>query len=139
MYGLISEDYLMHHGVKGQKWGVRKQYQLKGRVRRAYPTSLNTSRNASSNKTRRRAKKNLKKGAIVAGVILGAAAGTVLVKRGLNTRKIKAGLNYINAHPAFDDLTKTHYSSLNRKQQLSFIKNRLNTDTQKRLVRDWYK
>lgn len=27
MYGLISEDYLMHHGVKGQKWGVRKQRQ----------------------------------------------------------------------------------------------------------------
>lgn len=27
VYGLISEDYLMHHGVKGQKWGVRKQRQ----------------------------------------------------------------------------------------------------------------
>ena len=27
---LISEDYLMHHGVKGQKWGVRKKRDLIG-------------------------------------------------------------------------------------------------------------
>ena len=38
MYGLLSEDYLMHHGVKGMKWGVRHDTDLKmrypGRYRR---------------------------------------------------------------------------------------------------------
>lgn len=27
----VNDEYLMHHGVKGMKWGVRKEYQPKGR------------------------------------------------------------------------------------------------------------
>jgi hypothetical protein len=67
MYGLISQDYLMHYGVKGMKWGVRKQYQTTGRFK-------------NSNNQNRRLKRNLKRGAIVAGAILGAAAGYYLYR-----------------------------------------------------------
>lgn len=32
-------DYLIHHGVKGMKWGIRKQYEAVGRRRVGSPKS----------------------------------------------------------------------------------------------------
>ena len=35
MYGIIYSDELYHHGVKGQKWGVRKQRKFDRKVYRS--------------------------------------------------------------------------------------------------------
>lgn len=41
MQGLISQDYLMHHGVKGQKWGVRHDPERSGARQRTLAAKAN--------------------------------------------------------------------------------------------------
>lgn len=53
----IDEEVLEHHGVKGMKWGVRKQ-------REQIPTSKRNSASKAQNKSKINAKKLAKAGAI---------------------------------------------------------------------------
>lgn len=70
MYYIINEDYLAHHGIKGQRWGVRRfqnydgTYTKKGlqRYNEAEKKYLDTKNNALASKEEiKSAKKDMKK------------------------------------------------------------------------------
>ena len=76
----IQSDELYHHGVKGQRWGHRKQRVLLGR-RRGRMTPTPSSNNASSRYkkfTPQEARsRNRKVTAAATGIIAGGIAGSV--------------------------------------------------------------
>lgn len=52
MYNLISEDYLMHYGVKGMKWGVRHDPERVGRVKTAWSNMRSAQKQANKDYNR---------------------------------------------------------------------------------------
>ena len=86
----MSDQYLMHYGVKGMKWGVRHDYVPTGRGR----SSSSTPSNANSSKNRGQSvvdrwngKKKTDKRKVVRNALLGAAAISAATVVGLELYK----------------------------------------------------
>ena len=77
-------DYLMHYGIKGMKWGVRKQRVASGKMNRR---SAKNSMSEADRKARRR--RNIKIAAGVAGGALAAYGAHKIYTGSLNNRAAK--------------------------------------------------
>ena len=89
---LISEDYLMHYGVKGMKWGVRHDPERVGRDRRKVSQSKNKKRKKLSEKQKR----IIKIGAVVVGSAL-AYYGARKVSSIITEKYLSDGLEALRA------------------------------------------
>ncbi len=91
-YLQINELY--HHGIKGQKWGVRRELDDETNGVSSYKNDNQEASKASRNK-------KIKIGATIAGTILAAAGATAfLVYRKKNKAKVSAGVKAIQALPS---------------------------------------
>lgn len=75
------DSYLAHHGVKGMKWGVRKEYVPVGQREASYqempqtrPQTVSAIRDASPEKVQSTGRK-VAKGLLIAGGVAAALAG----------------------------------------------------------------
>lgn len=118
----IRPDELYHHGIKGQKWGIRRFQNKDG--------SRTADGKAQQRKERR---KNIVKGVALAGAAAGiAGAGVATNRYGAYDRTIKNGKGKENSSPAekitkevstaFDDTNKLVRSFGNAQRELERYK-----------------
>lgn len=138
-YRLIYNDELYHHGVKGMKWGVRKEYEPVGRRRgmsvqsigrRASPKSKNSAGRSyvermtgkSGKKfNKEKAKKTAKIGLAVVGTALAAWGTYTLYKNGsfdklvnVGKTRLNMGSKGLNGHtPSLDDVLDMSFKKTN--------------------------
>lgn len=86
----MNEDYLCHHGVKGMKWGRRKQKVSSGVKKTGSKKISNKQKKTLSKANKEKVKKVAKTAAVVAG---SAAAATALAAIGSIAYK-----NYVDSH-----------------------------------------
>lgn len=85
-----EESYLAHHGVKGMKWGVRKEYQPVQRPDASYqemPSSTPTAQTTNSIRDASPEKVNSHKKNILKGLAIGAGVGAVIAGSILGYKK----------------------------------------------------
>lgn len=82
---IIQEtDYLAHYGVKGMRWGVRKEYEPKGRKKASSTPVISEKKQLTSEEKKARNKAIAKKvaiGAAVVGATLAVVGGVYIYKK----------------------------------------------------------
>lgn len=88
-------NYLYHHGIKGQKWGVRRYQNTNGRLTNAGKKRYSDG-NDNSKKSSKSKMSTAKKIAIGAAVVAAAAGITYAVIKAKNNKAVSKGMQAAN-------------------------------------------